>query len=48
VLFVRASSDRSGQLYLQHLKGNQKAISDKVMAAVGTGYALAGGGRDQA
>jgi histidyl-tRNA synthetase len=47
-LIVRASSDRAGQLYLQHLKGDQKEISEKVHAAVGPGYGIAGGGRDQA
>jgi histidyl-tRNA synthetase len=47
VLFVRATSDRLGKLYLQHLKGDQRQLADKVNSAVGSHYALAGGGRDQ-
>jgi len=46
-LFVRATSDRQGKLYLQHLKGDQERIQQKVLEAVSPGYALAGGGRDQ-
>jgi histidyl-tRNA synthetase len=46
VLFVRATSDRQGKLYHQHLKGDQQHIVDKLRSAVGSDYALAGGGRD--
>jgi histidyl-tRNA synthetase len=48
VLFVRASSDPRGRVYLQHLSGDQKEVSDRVRRALPESYGLAGGGRDQA